>query len=116
MQLQILPQGQAQDGIKKAAGRERPATCTCPWQVILIAKSPRFWQGLLPAFSTPPPTTHPFVGGIAAAQRMFDYSTRLTPPAIQTGHSPQPPTEDVPPNDPSIRIARRLQTGRRLAG
>ena len=34
---------------KKAAGRERPTTCTCPWQVILSPKSPRFWQGLLPA-------------------------------------------------------------------
>ena len=27
----LLPQGQAQDDIKKAAGREPPTTCTCPW-------------------------------------------------------------------------------------
>ena len=100
---------------KKAAGRERPTTCTCPWQVILFPKSPRFWKGLLPASSTPLPTTHPFVGGIAAAQR-FDCSSRLKPPVIQTGHSLQPLTEDVPTVDPRIRIVRRLQTGRKLVG
>ena len=99
---------------KKAAGRERPATYTCPWQVILSPKSLRFWQGLLPASSTPLPTIHPFVAEIADAQKSFGCSSRLKPPVIRTEHSPGPLTEDAPPINPRIRTVGRLQTGRKL--
>ena len=54
---------------KKAAGREPPTTCTCPWQVFPSPKSPRFWQGLLPAPSIELLTTPPFVGEKADAQK-----------------------------------------------
>ena len=111
MQLQILPQGQAQDGIKKAAGRERPGTCTCPWQVNQFPKSPRFWQGLLLAFSAQPPTTRPFDEKTAGAQKRFGYSSRLEPPAVRRVHSHRPLTKDVPPIYPRIRIGGTLQTG-----
>ena len=99
---------------KKAAGRERPATCTCPWKVTRLPKSPRFWQGRLPASSIAPPPTHPFVGEIAAAQRRFGCSSRLKPPVTQTGRSPQPLITDAPPIDLRITIVERLQTGPRL--
>ena len=116
MQLHILPQRQAQDGIKKAAGRERPATCTCPWQVIQFPKSPRFWQGLLLAFSTQPPTTRPFDEETAGAQKRFGYSSRLELPAVRREHSPRPLTRDAPPICPRTRTGGKLQTGPKLEG
>ena len=99
---------------KKAAGRERPTTCTCPWQVILSPKSPRFWQGLLPAPSIQLLTSPPFVGEIADAQKKFGCSGRLKPPVAQREHSHRPLIANAPPIDPRIRTVGRSQNGRNL--
>ena len=57
---------------KKAAGRERPTTCTCPWQVNLSPKTPRFWQRISPAPSIQLQTTPPFAGENTGSQKSLD--------------------------------------------
>ena len=100
---------------KKTAGGKRLTTCTCPWQVILSPRNPRFWQGISPAPSIQLQTTPPFAGEIAGAQKKSGCSIRLLINAACKSKRALSPAADSKSSPVSVqdcgKVANRAEIG-----